>query len=127
MNINSELMQNKSLMNEPSPRRALINHMEVSTQVRHCNGQPLGVNIVETERMMLEAFDQVLCRTSGFCEIGYPRLQHVEAVRSTQQTPARWFHLHYLIADKLLEFRGFIGPSTVIDLEKRVVCVPDAA
>jgi hypothetical protein len=105
--------------------RALINHMEVSTHVRHCNGRPLGVNIAEQERMMLEAFDRALCRTSGFSKDEYPRLRHVEAVRGTSQAPARWYHLHYLVGDSLLEFRGFIGPSTVIDLEKRVVCVPE--
>ena len=104
--------------------KALINHMEVSTHVRHCNGQPLGVNIAEHERMMLEAFDKALCRTSGFCEHGFPRLRHVEAVRGTQQAPARWYQLHYLIGGKLLEFRGFVGPS-MIDLEKRLVCVPE--
>ena len=104
--------------------RALINHMEVSTHVRHCNGQPLGVNIAEHERMMLEAFDQALCQTSGFNKGECPRLRHVEAVRGMSQRPARWYHLHYLVGDALLEFRGFIGPSTVIDLEKRVLCVP---
>jgi hypothetical protein len=113
-------------MNDNRPdSRALINHMEVSTHVRHCNGQPLGVNLAEAERMMLEAFDRALCRTSGFSKDEYPRLRHVEAVRGTLQSPARWYHLHYLVGDTLLEFRGFIGPSTVIDLEKRVVCVPE--
>ena len=121
---NSELTQNKALMDQPAASRALINHMEVSTHVRHCNGQPLGVNIAEAERMMLEAFDRALCRTSGFCEHGYPRLRHVEAVRGTQQTPARWYQLHYLIGGQLLEFRGFVGPS-MIDLEKRLLCVPE--
>jgi hypothetical protein len=105
--------------------RALINHVEVSTHVRHCNGTPLGVNIAERERVTLEAFDRALGRNSGFGTHEYPRLRHVEAVRGAPHTLARWYHLHYLVGERLLEFRGFIGPSTMIDLEKRVVCVPE--